>query len=158
MATPAELTQTWRTWEPLIGPGYARALVPVRRRFTYSILSYVFGLFLMVFLAMGLRDSPFVSVEWVTIVLVTIVVLFLGATAVGFYGLYAFGREMRKDLAGAGFPTDRRAPMQYPRLFEEWLDRNALTSETIVSVGNARHGEQDDSRLSGPRPIAEEDR
>ncbi|MEC5150297.1 hypothetical protein RCH22_001938 [Cryobacterium psychrotolerans] len=104
----------------------------------------------MPFLAMGFRDSPFVPIA-----LITIVVLFMGTTAVGFYGLYAFGRDVRKDLATAGFPTDRRAPMQYPRLFEQWLDRNVLTSETVVSVGNALYGEHDDTHtfaLSTNRP------
>ena len=142
MATSAEQTQTWKTWAPLIGAGYARVFVPVRKRFTYSILSYVFGLFFMPFLAMGFRDSPFVPIA-----LITIVVLFMGTTAVGFYGLYAFGRDVRKDLATAGFPTDRRAPMQYPRLFEQWLDRNALSSETVVGVGNTLYGEHDDTNI-----------
>lgn len=34
MATSVEQTQTWKTWAPLIGAGYARVFVPVRKRFT----------------------------------------------------------------------------------------------------------------------------
>jgi hypothetical protein len=73
----------------------------------------------------------------------TLWVVPMTALIYGFSLLEKFGRRLSRDLAAAGHPTNRRAPMHRDDLFVKWLKKNSLTPEIIEAVGSATYRQRD---------------
>ena len=131
--TPAEVrsTRLWAIRGELLGEGYCSRLVPIRQFLTRSVAVFLIAYAAMIVSIFSLKDSPLRVPLIFGLLLPPLVML-----GVALLRLDAFGRSLARDLAQAGFPTDRPAPMRNTYLFERWRTRNGVPSREIVRVGN----------------------
>lgn len=129
------------SWSILIGPEYARILLPIRRAMLVGIAILLVGLPVSVFVASIIPNISFSVGEVVVIALIL-----LSATPLVVSGVQFIKLEVRiqRDLEAAGYNVRPGGPdLRSVRIFESWSKRSGISAQNIISTGRVVLGDKE---------------
>lgn len=122
-------------WSKLVGPEYAKLLLPIWRSMLRGYLIAIAGGAAVV---IGLGGIPNVPPSVGGVAVTFLALLVITPFVVGGIKFVRLELRIQRDLEAAGFTVKPGGPdLRSPSIFSSWSRRSGITAENIIATGRA---------------------